>query len=161
MRCFSTPRKARQVLPEPREDPGLVDTLPRTVRQCVCVVSSGRSLHVSSPLAHCESSPEAEGMGISWGDLHNSASTQERGKEGASLKDERKPRGDSCCHKGQPTQMCKGDLLSGVSCHSVCSWWPCWHLGPFCHVRHTSTRAPQRPICLLRFGESQERAETL
>lgn len=53
------------------------------MRECVFVVSSGRSLHVSFPLTRLESSPKAEGMKISGSDLHNTASRQEAGKEGA------------------------------------------------------------------------------
>lgn len=94
---------------------------------CVCC-----ELHISFPLAHLKSSPKAEDMKISWGDLHNTDSRLEAGeRESQVLREERKARRDSCCHKGQPTQTCKGDLLSGESCHSVCSWWPYWHLRPF------------------------------
>lgn len=49
------------------------------------VASSRKSLQASFPLAHPETSPEAEAMKVPWGDPHNTASRQEAGEKGSQV----------------------------------------------------------------------------
>lgn len=49
------------------------------------VASSRKSLQASFPLAHPETSPEAEAMKVPWGDPRNTASRQEAGEKGSQV----------------------------------------------------------------------------